>query len=97
MEEHRGIEEQLRDRLYNEIVIRQPFLWWWIKDKKAISTEIVVEGVLANGDMDEVLNLFEILGRENVKKIFFNQISRKRHNYRPQTVNLFRKAFSRNV
>ena len=87
----------MNDRLYEQIVKDRPYLWWWVKDKKALSTESVVEGVLAYGNMDDVMKLFEILGREKTKEIFFKQISKKRHNYRPQTVNFFKKVFSRHV
>jgi hypothetical protein len=53
--------------------------------------------VLANGDMDDLFVLFKFIGREQVKQIFFQQISMPRHNYRKQTVNFFKKVFARDV
>ncbi len=83
--------------MYDRIVKQRPYLWWWVKNKEDLSLESVVQGVLANGDMDDVERLFQLAGREQVKEIFLKQISRPRHNYRPQTVNFFRKVFAKNV
>ena len=83
--------------LYNQLVKPRPHLWWWVKNKEDLSLESVVQGVLANGDMDDVQRLFQLVGRERVRKIFLQQISRPRHNYRRQTVNFFRKVFAVHV
>ena len=79
--------------LYNQLVRPRPYLWWWIKDKQNLSIETVVQGVLANGDMDDVGRLFQLIGRDRVRRIFLKQIAAGRHNYRPQTLNFFRKVF----
>ncbi len=83
--------------LYDKIVAVKPYLWWWVRDKKSISMESLVEGVLSNGDMEDVLKLFQLVGRENVKAIFIAQTNRPRHNYRRQTVNFFKKVFAQDV
>jgi len=83
--------------LYDQIVKERPYLWWWVKNKENLSLESVVQGVLANGDMDDVERLFQLVGRQGVKKIFLQQISGSRHNYRAQTVNFFRKVFAQDV
>ncbi len=80
--------------LYDQIVKDRPYLWWWVRNKENLSLENVVQGVLANGDMDDVERVFQLVGRKQVKKIFLQQISRPRHNYRPQTVNFFKKVFA---
>jgi len=67
-------------KLYDQIVRERPYLWWWVGDKENLSVESVVQGVLVNGDMDDLLTLFQILGREQVKRIFLQQISMSRHN-----------------
>lgn len=84
-------------KLYNQIVKERPYLWWWVKNKGNLSLESVVQGVLAYGDMDDIERLLQLVGREQVKKIFLQQISRSRHNYRRQTVNFFRKVFAAHV
>jgi hypothetical protein len=83
--------------LYNQLVRTKSYLWWWVRDKENLSVETVVQGVLANGDIADVQKLFQLIGRDQVKRIFLKQISGHRHNYRPQTVNFFRKVFSSDV
>jgi hypothetical protein len=83
--------------LLQKLVEPRPYLWWWIRDKEKLSLESVVQGVLAYGDMDDVHKLFHMVGLEKVRRIFFQQISGNRCNYRPETVNFFKKVFSKDV
>lgn len=83
--------------LYDDIVKERPHLWWWVRDKENLSMESVVKGILANGDMDDVLRLFKVVGKDKVRRVFLQQISGKRHSYRPQTVNFFQKVFAQDV
>jgi len=83
--------------LYQQLVEPRPYLWWWVRDKEKLSLESVVQGVLAYGDMDDVRKLFHLVGPEKVRHIFFQQISGRRCNYRPETVNFFKKVFSKDV
>ena len=80
--------------LYEQLVEPRPYLWWWVADKERLSDQAVVEGVLSNGEMEDVELLFRLFGRDRVKKIFLDQIKKTRHNYRAQTVNFFLKVFS---
>jgi hypothetical protein len=80
--------------IYEQLVKPRPYLWWWVSNKEKLSDRAIVEGVLTNGDMQEVELLFRFFGRERVKEIFLNQIKRPRHNYRAQTVNFFLKVFA---
>jgi hypothetical protein len=80
-----------------QLVKPRPYLWWWVSDKERLSDEAVVEGVLANGEVEDVELLFHLFGRERVRMIFLMQISRARHNYRPQTVNFFSKVFGKDA
>ena len=88
---------EMNNKIYERIVKESPYLWWWVKDKKSLSVESIVEGVLSYGDMEDVIKLFELLGRDEVKKVFQNQVSKPRHNYRPQTANFFTKVFDKSV
>ena len=87
----------MNNEIYERLVKNRPYLWWWVKDKENLSVGSIVEGVLSYGDMDDVVELFELLGRNEVQKIFQNQILKPRHNYRPQTVNFFMKVFAKRV
>lgn len=83
--------------LYKQLVKPRAHLWWWVGEKENLSEESIVQGILAYGDMNDVKLLFQMIGRERVKQIFSAQISRPRHNYRPQTVHFFEKVFSQDV
>lgn len=76
---------------------KKSFLWWGVKDVKKISNEAMLEGVLNYGDWCDVLEVFNILGREKAAKIFFKQIQNKRVNYQPETLNYFKLYFKKNV
>ncbi|MCK5099698.1 MAG: hypothetical protein KAR45_16430 [Desulfobacteraceae bacterium] len=83
--------------LYSILVKPRPHLWWWVKEKNKLSAESIVEGILAFGDMEAVKLLFKTMGKQKIKKIFTKQISTTRCNYKPQTVNYFKKVFSIDV
>lgn len=87
------IEHTVTSRLNTEFFENRPYFWWWVRDKKALSVESIVEGVLAYGNMNDVYNLFKIVGREKVKQIFFQQIQFKRCNYTPPYNKFFQKGF----
>lgn len=85
----------MEKQIYEQLVKPRPHLWWWVADKEKLSDKAIVEGVLANGEMEDVQLLFRLFGRERVREIFMSQIRQTRHNYRRQTVNFFLKAFAR--
>lgn len=72
-------------------------LFWWTPDnrKENISVDALVEQILNYGDETGVKKLFEIVGQENVARIFFSQISGRRCNYFPQVINFFTLYFNR--
>ncbi len=89
----------MNKELYHKLVKQRPYLWWWVPDhdRENLSIESIVQGVLANGDMEDVHVLFKHLGREKAGEIFLRQVSRPRHNYRPQTINFFKKVFDQDA
>lgn len=82
---------------YRKFIEERPNLWWWVRDRENLSVESIVEGVLSYGDIEDVRELFELMGREQVKEAFLLQIKRHRNNYRPATVNFFKRVFSSNA
>ena len=84
-------------KVYDQLVKPRAHLWWWVRNKENLSAESIVQGVLSYGDMNDVELLFQMIGKERIKQIFLTQISRPRHNYRPQTVHFFKKVFSQDV
>lgn len=87
----------MEKHVYEQLVKPRPYLWWWVSNKEELSDRAIVEGVLANGEMEDIQLLFRLFGRERVKEIFLSQINKARHNYRAQTVNFFLKVFSQNA
>ena len=81
-------------------------LFWYTpeSEKENISHELLVEHILNYGSLDAVRKLFEIMGIENVAKVFFDattQSERKKGNYHELTLNYFtlvlRGYVSRNI
>jgi len=87
----------INEEMFKKLVAPRSYLWWWVLDKKSLSLESVVEGVLRGGDVEDIRLLFDLAGRAAVKDIFLRQISGKRFNYRPQTVNFFSKVFQDDI
>jgi len=79
--------------------------WYTPGDKKEeISHELLVEQILNYGSLDAVKKLFDIMGIDNVAKVFYDSINmseRKKGNYHELSVNyftlIFNKYASRNI
>lgn len=79
-------------------------LFWYIKEseKENISHEVLIEFILNYGDEKSVKKLFDLLGIEEVAKIFYKQthkqgIAAKRINYLPLVLNFFDLYFKKHV
>jgi len=81
------------------ILQHSDLFWYSPEDKKEeIGNEFHVETILNYGDLNAVIELFRILGINNVAEIFFNSINRgkrKKINYHEITVNYFTLLFKR--
>ena len=75
------------------------YFWWWVPEerKEHLSLNSVVEATLNFGNINEIKQLFKLIGIEKVSEIFFKQISGKRPNYSKRTINFFKLYFNRNV
>ena len=73
-------------------------LFWSVGDDKLqdISDELLVETVLNYGTLDDVRELFHLLGLQHAAAIFYKTTSnRPRHNYFPEVANFFNLYFNR--
>ncbi len=75
-------------------------LYWYIpEDKKEdISKEVLVEFILNYGTMEDVKELFRIMGIKEVSEVFFrslNKSERKKGNYYELTRHYFTLFFNR--
>lgn len=66
----------------------------WSGNAVNLSLSSIVEHVLMYGDFEDYKELERILGKKNVRDAFREQISRRRTNYRPQTLNFFKHYFN---
>jgi hypothetical protein len=84
----------LNEHQYEALVAPREYLWWDVADKRRLSLESVVEGILTKGDLDDVKNLLIEIGIPEVRRIFEQQIRKERCNYRPPTINYFSLYFA---
>ncbi len=66
-------------------------LFWYIpNDKKEdISNELLLETILNYGTLDDIRELFNIIGIEQASKIFNGLQGRKKNNIYPEIYNFF--------
>ena len=75
-------------------------LFWYspMPKSETVSDELLVETVLNYGNMDEVKELFAVMGINEASKIFFGSIGkseRRKGNYHELTLNYFTLFFNR--
>ncbi|MBI5220548.1 MAG: hypothetical protein HY978_01765 [Candidatus Liptonbacteria bacterium] len=78
-----------------DFVKKRKHLFWSTKNYDGLSREAVVESVLNYGDMNDVRELIALLGVQEVARIFRENTSRARANYRPEIVNYFQLYFQK--
>ena len=78
-----------------DFVRKRKSLFWSTKNYDGLSKEAVVEGILNYGNMDDVRELINLLGMQEVAKIFHDQTNRPRINYRPEIKNYFQLYFQK--
>lgn len=66
-------------------------IFWSIPENTRgnISLNLLVETILQYGDIPDIKRLFDLLTVEKVAEIFSRQITRRRCNYKPSTINYF--------
>ena len=84
----------ITEQQYKTLVAPREYLWWDIADKRTLSLESVVEGILTKGDFDDIKCLLAEIGIPEVRRIFEIQIKKERCNYRPPTINYFSLYFA---
>lgn len=88
----------MRSPELKEFILKHSYLFWYTPQAKKtdISDEFLVETILNYGDKDALLQLFNLVGREEVAKIFFNSLQlsdRRKGNYSELTINFFTHVF----
>ena len=83
-----------------EFIKQHSPLWWWVpeKAKENLSLNSVVEALLNYGSIEDIKELFGIVGIKKVAEIFYEGTkNRQRTNYSPKIENFFKLYFKRNA
>mgnify|MGYP003491789672 CR=1 FL=1 len=80
-----------------EYIQKHSSLFWYTpKEKLAdISDSFLVETILNYGSLEDVKDLFQVIGLNHAAKVFFAARGRMKMNYYPEIYNFFSIVFNR--
>ena len=78
-----------------QLIVEKPYLVWYVKDKKHLSSESIFEHILSYGDWDDYTSTEKVLGIAEASALFEKLKNKKRVNLRPQTVSYFERYFEK--
>jgi hypothetical protein len=80
-----------------EYIRKHSALFWYTPDdkKEEIGPELLVETILNYGTLDDVRNLFKLVGVKETAEVFFSAEGRKKLNYYPEVYNYFSLYFKK--
>ena len=92
----------MRTQVVKDYIDRHQELFWYSPSPKSekVSDDLLVETILNYGTMNDVRELFKIMGIQKVAKLFFDAISqseRRKNNYFELTENYFTLLFNKYV
>jgi hypothetical protein len=92
----------MRTQAVKEFIRQHQELFWYSPEDKSetVSDELLVETILNYGSMEDVRELFKVMGFHNVAKIFFdftNRSERCKNNYHELTLHYFTLLFNRHA
>ncbi len=92
-------EVAIRQLKIKEFIRENRPLFWYVKEDslESISMEFLVETILHYGTEKSVKKLFDLVGIQKVAEIFYKQVSGRRVNYPPRTVNFFDLYFKKHA
>ena len=90
----------MRDEALKAYIRKRGELFWYSPGDKGetVSDELLVEHVLNYGTMEDVRELFRVMGLQRVAEVFFHSTSlsdRRKNNYTPVSLNYFTLLFNR--
>lgn len=77
-----------------DIIIRKPYLAWYVKDVNSLSDVSVLEHVLNYGNWQDVQDFLKIKGKNESSKLFLESIHHKRTSYSPAIKAYFIRYFN---
>jgi hypothetical protein len=80
-----------------QFILEHSNLFWYTPEdkKEEISDEFLVETILNYGNLDDIRQLINIIGIEELSTIFFNIQGRKKLNFYPEIHHFFSLLFKR--
>ena len=80
----------------NYIRKREELFWYSPRDKgETVSDELLVETILNYGTMDDIQELFSVMGIKKVAFVFRGMFGRKKLNFYPEIYNYFNLYFDK--
>ena len=76
--------------MLQKILLKKPYMVWYIKDIKCLSDKSALEHILAYGGWEDVMEAEKTIGIKKMNVIFKEICSKKRSNLKPRTVNYFK-------
>jgi hypothetical protein len=87
----------MNQKIYQNIILKKPYLFWSVADKSGLSEQAVVEAVLAHGDVDDYVVLEEELGINRIADIFYCIYKKPRPNITDRNINFWKMYFERHA
>jgi hypothetical protein len=87
----------MRDEAIKAYIRERGALFWYSPGDKGetVSDELLVEHILNYGSMEDVRELFRVMGLQQVAEVFRGMTGRKALNFFPETWNFFNLLFTR--
>jgi hypothetical protein len=90
----------MRTQAVKDYIRKHEALFWYTPEDKSekVTDSLLVETILNYGTLDDVHNLFEVMGLQQVAQLFFQDINlseRRRNNYHELTRHYFTLFFNR--
>lgn len=86
----------MRDEALKEYIRKHDDLFWYSPEDKGetVSDELLVEHILNYGTLDDVRELFRVMGLDRVAEVFRGMKGRKAQNFFPEIWNFFNLLFT---
>lgn len=78
-----------------DIILRKPYLAWYVKNPAQLSDESVLEHVLNYGDWNDVQAYINMKGMQETANIFRQHTDGPRSNYLPEIKHYFDRYFAK--
>jgi hypothetical protein len=89
----------MRTKAVKDYICKHQALFWYSPGEKSdtVSDELLVETIINYGTLEDIRELFRVMGLENVAAIFRQMTGRKALNIYPELRNYFELYFNKYV